>query len=978
MRAARRSVLLFAALFFLAGARLSATPAAQGAAPGPAPQADSHMLASTTVTLTVTADATVNSANPSTNYGTASTLEVQLSARTVQRTLLQFDVRGGLPTGAVIESARLEMYLTASSGEPRVQCTAANLAASWSESTVTWNNQPKTADPMTLPFWVSATLNEWQSWDVTAIAQAWYSGPEYGLVLGGVDGAPDFQRTFTSAELPIAYLPPRLVVQYDMVRPTPSNTPTATATRTPTHTPTLTTLPTRATNTPTPTPSPTPTSSVTRVTLTPGPTRTPTLTATRTNTPTRTRTPTPTRTPTRTRTPVTADLNVLFLEVTQGIQGITNPVPLVAGKRTYVRAHVFSNGGTWPGIEGEFAFGHSAAAGTGWLPAANPGGTISVKASPDRGTVNDSFFIEIPPSVLIPGTLYVNFRMNHDHNPLETDYDNNTESINLPLTSSPSLKVKVYNVRYPAGGSQHQAGIGEVLDMISWLRRAYPVPGVQWSYHSLNWTSVITPGLAGCGVVNSILGVIRWLDGYPAGWRYYGMVTDEGGFMRGCAAGIPAYVASGPTGSGTWGWDFDGCYGDWYGGHELGHAYGRHHTLCSGTEGGPDLNYPYPGGRIGGVGFLYNMYYGWDVRDRVVYGPDWKDIMTYCDYEWMSDYTYTHIRQQLIGEAAAAAQSAATAEAAASSEAVEYLLVVGSANVTRGTAELGTLHRWVSTVAPPPPTPGPDWVLALRDGGGGTLASYPFTPYEDVEAVAGEDVRAAISEIVPWANGTARIVVLYRGAEVASRTVSAHTPTVQVLYPNGDEILSGADVTLFWSADDADDDQLRYDVGYSRDGGQTWETLASGLSEKQLTLPLHDLAGSTTALFRVIASDGVNTAVDASDAVFAVPGNAPLAFIESPATGSSYSLGQQVMLVGSGYDMEDGLLPEGALAWSSSLQGDLGSGEQVARTDLQQGTHVITLRATDSDAQSGMATITVLVGVPQESLYLPVVLRRGP
>lgn len=974
MKGVRLCIVVFATLFLLWGLGLSAPPAAQATAPGRAGLADPHILASTVVTLPVRADATVNSANASTNYGTASTLEVQLSARTVQRTLLQFSVRSDLPPGAVIESAELQMYLTASSGEPRVQFVATNLATGWDESTVTWNNQPKTTDPATLPFWVSATLNAWHSWDVTPIVQAWYnSGPEYGLVLGAAEGAIEFQRTFGSAEVVVANLAPRLVVKYDVPRPTPSSTPTTAPTRTATPTPTFTTLPTRVTNTPTATHSPTPTRSVTRVTLTPGPTNTPTHTATHTNTPTQTRTPTATRTRTPTATPVTLDLSVLWLEVTQGIQGLTNPVPLVAGKRTYVRAHVKSNGGTWPGIEGEFAFSNTAGPATGWLPADNPGGTISVRTNPDRATVGDSFYVEIPPSVLIPGTLYVNFRLNNDHNPLETDYGNNAELIYLPLTSSPPLKVKVYNVSYWASGSQHQAGFGEVLEMISWLRRAYPVATVQWIYQPLQWSSVITPGLAGCGVVNNWLTLIRWVDGYPSGWRYYGMVTDEGGFMRGCAVDIPSYVASGPTGAGTWGWDFDGCYGDWYGGHELGHCYGRRHVLCAGNEAGPDPNYPYPNGRIGGGGLLYNMFYGWDVRDRVVYGPDWKDIMTYCDWEWMSDYTYTGIRQRLITEAAATAQ---TEDAVGSSVAQEYLVVVGTANLTQGTAELGTLYRWVSAVAPPTPTPSDDWVLALRDGGGGTLASHPFTPYADVEAVPGEDVRAAISEIVPWINGTARIVVLYRGGEVASRTVSAHSPTVQVLYPNGGETLGGANVTVTWSASDADGDALSYSVGYSRDGGQSWQTLANDVGVKYITLPLHDLAGSTTALFRVIASDGVNTAVDASDSTFVVPGNAPLAFIESPATGSQYVLGQQVMLVGSAYDMEDGLLPEGALSWSSSLQGNLGSGAQIARTDLVQGTHVITLRATDSNAQSGTATITISVGVTRASVYLPLVLRR--
>ena len=59
--------------------------------------------------------------------------------------------------------------------------------------------------------------------------------------------------------------------------------------------------------------------------------------------------------------------------------------------------------------------------------------------------------------------------------------------------------------------------------------------------------------------------------------RYYGVVRDAGGlFMRGCAQ-IGGRFGSGPAGPGTFGWDNDGAYTDWYGGHEIGHMYGRKH-----------------------------------------------------------------------------------------------------------------------------------------------------------------------------------------------------------------------------------------------------------------------------------------------------------------------------------------------------------------------------------------------------------------
>jgi hypothetical protein len=47
-------------------------------------------------------------------------------------------------------------------------------------------------------------------------------------------------------------------------------------------------------------------------------------------------------------------------------------------------------------------------------------------------------------------------------------------------------------------------------------------------------------------------------------------------------------------------------------------------------------------------------------------------------------------------------------------------------------------------------------------------------------------------------------------------------------------------------------------------------------------------------------------------------------------------------------------------------------------TDLQQGSHAITLRAADSDGQSGTATVTVHVGVAPTNLYLPILIKRSP
>ena len=63
-------------------------------------------------------------------------------------------------------------------------------------------------------------------------------------------------------------------------------------------------------------------------------------------------------------------------------------------------------------------------------------------------------------------------------------------------------------------------------------------------------------------------------DADGTAYIYYGWMPDRGGFGRGLGGGG---AATGPTGSGDFGWDFDGSYTDWYTAHEFAHAIGREH-----------------------------------------------------------------------------------------------------------------------------------------------------------------------------------------------------------------------------------------------------------------------------------------------------------------------------------------------------------------------------------------------------------------
>ena len=71
---------------------------------------------------------------------------------------------------------------------------------------------------------------------------------------------------------------------------------------------------------------------------------------------------------------------------------------------------------------------------------------------------------------------------------------------------------------------------------------------------------------------------------------------------------------------------------------------------------------------------------------------------------------------------------------------------------------------------------------------------------------------------------------------------------------------------------------------------------------------------------------------------------APTVSISAPTNGASYPSGTSVTMTGTANDAQDGAL-SGAIAWTSSIDGAIGTGASVSRV-LTVGTHTITARAT--------------------------------
>lgn len=83
--------------------------------------------------------------------------------------------------------------------------------------------------------------------------------------------------------------------------------------------------------------------------------------------------------------------------------------------------------------------------------------------------------------------------------------------------------------------------------------------------------------------------------------------------------------------------------------------------------------------------------------------------------------------------------------------------------------------------------------------------------------------------------------------------------------------------------------------------------------------------------------------------------------ISSPTTGSSHVEGDDISFAGTATDPDGQALTGGDLVWTSDVDGQIGTGEAFTSDELAEGSHTITLTATDSDDHEGTADVTITV-----------------
>ena len=85
---------------------------------------------------------------------------------------------------------------------------------------------------------------------------------------------------------------------------------------------------------------------------------------------------------------------------------------------------------------------------------------------------------------------------------------------------------------------------------------------------------------------------------------------------------------------------------------------------------------------------------------------------------------------------------------------------------------------------------------------------------------------------------------------------------------------------------------------------------------------------------------------------------APEVTIVSPQDGATFWQSQLVTLRADVYDPEEGALGGSNAVWTSSIDGELGTGTKLITVKLSTGSHTITVEATDGSARTHPNTLT--------------------
>jgi hypothetical protein len=162
-------------------------------------------------------DTYVYPTDPTSNWGDLERITAGSGAGNTVRAYIEFNL-DLLPENAVITSARLALYYYYSYTAVAAPVGAYNVEEAWTETGITWNNQPDfaTTEEYAVNVPASAT-NAFLTWYISDLVKGWWDGsiPNYGVMLKDTDETTEESwKRFYSSDWTTAAERPKLMITY--------------------------------------------------------------------------------------------------------------------------------------------------------------------------------------------------------------------------------------------------------------------------------------------------------------------------------------------------------------------------------------------------------------------------------------------------------------------------------------------------------------------------------------------------------------------------------------------------------------------------------------------------------------------------------------------------------------------------------------------------------------------------------------------
>lgn len=220
----------------------------------------------------------------------------------------------------------------------------------------------------------------------------------------------------------------------------------------------------------------------------------------------------------------------------------------------------------------------------------------------------------------------------------------------LGAVETGTFKVVLVPMLYAADGSNRapDTSATQLQRYRDKLLALYPVSDVDLQVREpVTYTEVIQPNGYGWSQVLLELQSIRAEDDPGFDVHYYGIFAPASSIIRFCSGGCVAGLGNLPSPNdasrrAAVGLGFTGEGSTNTAAHELGHTNGRYHAPCGVSDADP--NYPTDSAHSeASIGV-----WGYDIVDKSTKSPSlYKDVMSYCEPEWVSDYTFEALQTRL-------------------------------------------------------------------------------------------------------------------------------------------------------------------------------------------------------------------------------------------------------------------------------------------------------------------------------------------